>query len=209
MDAAPQSGFMLDDHAIRNSLDRLAAERGFVAQAVHRHGYPTQRRHAPGFATLMRILVGQQVSTMADEGIWARLGTALGEITPQRVLAAEDLPGLSRNKKRYARALAEAVTQGMLDLDTVSMLDDTAAVAQITQVTGFGPWSAQIYLMFGLGRPDVWPAGDLAVRAGIASILQLDAVPDVAAADPLADRYRPHRSAVALLSWHVYNNPAL
>ncbi|MEM8930796.1 MAG: DNA-3-methyladenine glycosylase 2 family protein [Acidobacteriota bacterium] len=196
-----------DPAAIAEDLDRLGDREPRIAAAVAQLGYPPPRVREPGFETLMRILVGQQVSTRAADGIWTTLSTHLGVVTAESVRAADTLPGLSRAKIRYARALADAVLAGSLDLDRLDTLDDAAAIETITAVTGFGPWSADIYLLFALGRPDIWPAGDLAVRAGLATILELDPVPDARAAVPLGDPFRPHRSALALLCWHAYSSP--
>lgn len=209
MAAPAQPEFALDETGIAAGLAVLQTRDSRLARAIAQLGPPPVRRRDPGFATLIRILAGQQVSVPAAEGIWRRLCAHLGAVTPDQVARAETLPGLSSNKIRYARALAEAVQTGQLDVDGLAAQTDEAVVAAITQVTGFGRWSAEMYLMFALGRPDIWPAGDLAVRAGFARLMDTASVPDQKAIAPLADPYRPHRSTLALLCWHAYSAPAL
>jgi DNA-3-methyladenine glycosylase II len=116
--------------------------------------------------------------------------------------------GLSRQKQGYARSLCELVASGELDLDDLPE-DDEEAIAQLTRIKGIGRWSAEIYLLFAEGRPDVWPAGDLAVQAGLAKILGLEERPTEKVTRELAEGWRPHRGSVAILTWHCYNNPAL
>jgi len=133
-------------------------------------------------------------------------------VPPETLLAAsfDDLRacGLSRQKQGYARSLCELVVSGDLDLDSLPA-DDEEAIAQLVRIKGIGRWSAEIYLLFAEGRADVWPAGDLAVQAGIGRILGLETRPSEKDARALAEKWRPHRGAVAILTWHCYNNPAL
>ena len=116
--------------------------------------------------------------------------------------------GLSRQKQGYARSLCELVTSGALDLDSLPA-DDEAAIAELTRIKGIGRWSAEIYLLFAEGRPDIWPAGDLAVQEGLRKLLALDSRPDEKATRALAESWRPHRGAAAIFTWHCYNNAAL
>ena len=197
-----------------SAFSELARRDERVAAALRRHGIPGPRRRRPGFATLARIIVGQQVSARAAASIWARLEEAAGgTVLPSaiRALGPEGLraAGLSRQKGRYLLHLAEAVMTGDFDPCALAALDDEAATAAITALPGFGVWSAKMYLIFALGRPDVWPVEDLGVRAGLARLFALDARPDPAEADGLGTPFRPLRSALALLCWHVlHNEPA-
>src|SRR5690606_24870556 len=111
-------------------------------------------------------------------------------------------------KQGYARSLAELVANGEIDLLSLPG-DDEEAIAQLVRIKGIGCWSAEIYLLFAEGRPDIWPAGDLAVQAGVARILSLPERPSEKATRILAEDWRPHRGAMALFTWHCYNNPAL
>ena len=207
----PADAFRLTAEAIRADLDALAADDAHVAAAVALVGYPAERRRPAGFDTLLRIVVGQQLSTKAAASIYARLEQALdGQVAARPFLALADdrlrAVGFSRSKVAYARGLAEAVADGTLDLGGLAGLADDEAQAVLTRLKGVGPWSAQMYLMFSLGRPDVWPGDDLAVRAGLTRIKGLDQRPTARQTEALAEGWRPRRSAAALLCWHYYSN---
>ena len=194
-------------------LDAVAASEPAIASALARTGYPEPRIRERGYRTLLRTIVGQQVSIAAAASVWRKLEALLGEDIPPHALLAADFDalracGLSRQKQGYARSLCELVVSGELDLAHLPA-DDEEAIAQLVRIKGIGRWSAEIYLLFAEGRHDIWPAGDLAVQAGIARILGLPERPSEKAARDLAERWRPHRGAVAIFTWHCYNNPAL
>lgn len=198
---------------LRTSLDAVAAGEPAIAAALARAGYPEPRLRERGYRTLLRTIVGQQVSVAAAASVWRKLEGLLGADIPPDALLASDFDalracGLSRQKQGYARSLCELVTRGEIDLRALPT-DDEEAIAQLVRIKGIGRWSAEIYLLFAEGRPDVWPAGDLAVQAGLARILSLPERPSEKAARELAESWRPHRGAVAILTWHCYNNPAL
>ncbi|RMD86543.1 MAG: DNA-3-methyladenine glycosylase 2 family protein [Alphaproteobacteria bacterium] len=197
--------------ALTRALDRLAAIDADIARARAAHGDPPPRAGAAGFQTLLRILIGQQLSTKAAQTIADRLAALLGgETAPGALLARNDDElrgiGLSRQKVAYARALAEAVSSGRFDPHGLGDLDDDAAIAAITAHKGFGVWSAQMYLMFSLGRADIWPIGDLGVREGLRRIKNLDVRPDERQAAAIGEAWSPHRSAAAMMCWHVLHN---
>ena len=199
--------------AIREGLDSVAALEPKIAQALQRAGYPEPRIRATGYATLLRTIVGQQVSVAAAASVWTKLEALLGpDIPPGKLLAADfealRACGFSRQKQGYARSLCELVVSGELALDALPA-DDEEAIAELTRIKGIGRWSAEIYLLFAEGRPDIWPAGDLAVQAGLGKLLGMDARPDEKATRVLAEPWRPHRGAMAIFTWHCYNNPAL
>jgi len=184
-----------------------------IAHALQRAGYPEPRIRATGYATLLRTIVGQQVSVAAAASVWTKLEALLGpDIPPEKLLAADfealRACGFSRQKQGYARSLCELVVSGELALDALPA-DDEEAIAELTRIKGIGRWSAEIYLLFAEGRPDIWPAGDLAVQAGLGKLLRMDARPDEKATRALAEPWRPHRGAMAIFTWHCYNNPAL
>ena len=194
-------------------LDAVAASEPAIASALARTGYPEPRIRERGYRTLLRTIVGQQVSIAAAASVWRKLEALLGEDIPPEALLAADFDalracGLSRQKQGYARSLCELVVSGELDLAGLPAGDEEA-IAQLVRIKGIGRWSAEIYLHFAEGRHDIWPAGDLAVQAGIARILGLPERPSEKAARNLAERWRPHRGAVAIFTWHCYNNPAL
>ena len=114
--------------------------------------------------------------------------------------------GFSRQKILYGRALAEAILAGRLDLDLVERVDDETAIAHLCQVKGIGRWSSEIYLLFSLKRPDIWPAGDLAVRAAFGRLRNLPKAPSEREMRQAGDVWRPHRSAAARLLWHLYRH---
>lgn len=198
---------------LRRSLDAIAAlEPGFAA-AIGRVGYPAPRMREPGYETLLRTIVGQQVSVAAAASVWRKLEAELGEGCAPDALLSRDFDalracGLSRQKQGYARSLAELVTTGALDLHALPA-DDEEAIAALTRIKGIGRWSAEIYLLFAEGRPDVWPAGDLAVQVEVGRILSLAERPSEKLTRTLAERWRPHRGAAAIMAWHHYNTEVL
>ena len=203
----------LSAEAIKAGLDALADQEPAMAEALARAGYPEPRIRERGYATLMRTIVGQQVSVAAAASMWRKFEAFLGDdLPPEQVLAAEfdelRACGLSRQKQGYLRSLCELVVTGTLNLDALPA-DDEAAIAELTRIKGIGRWSAEIYLLFAEGRADIWPAGDLAVQAGLHKILGLSERPDEKATRALAEAWRPHRGAAAIFTWHCYNNPAL
>lgn len=198
---------------LRSGLDAIARIEPSIARALEVAGYPEPRIRPTGYATLLRTIVGQQVSVAAAASVWTRLETLLGEgIRPETLLAAEFEAlrgcGLSRQKQGYARSLCELVMAGSLDFDGLPA-DDEEAIAQLVRIKGIGRWSAEVYLLFAEGRPDIWPAGDLAVQAGLHKLLRLNERPSEKLTRELAEGWRPHRGAAAIFTWHCYNNPAL
>ena len=198
---------------IKASLDEVASREPAIAAALAKAGYPAPRIRPTGYMTLLRTIVGQQVSVAAASSMWNKLEAELGEDFTPACLLQRDFDtlracGLSRQKQGYARSLCELVEAGEVDFDDLPD-DDEEAIAELTKIKGIGRWSAEIYLLFAEGRPDIWPAGDLAVMAGIGRILGLQDQPDERATRALADPWRPHRGATAIFTWHCYNNPAL
>ena len=203
----------LTAETLEASLDALALREPHLAAALARAGYPQPRVRSRGWRTMLRTIVGQQVSVAAAASIWRKLEGELGaDPEPDTVLAAsfENLRacGLSRQKQDYARSLCALVAAGELDFAALPG-DDEEAIALLTRIKGIGRWSAEIYLLFAEGRPDIWPAGDLAVQAGLAKILRLEERPSEKQARALAEAWRPHRGAAAIFTWHCYNNAAL
>jgi DNA-3-methyladenine glycosylase II len=199
--------------ALREGLDAIAAQEPAIARALELCGYPEPRIRATGYATLLRTIVGQQVSVAAAASVWAKLEALLGEDMAADALLAADFDslracGLSRQKQGYARSLCELVTSGALKLDALPQGDEEA-IAELVRIKGIGRWSAEIYLLFAEGRADIWPAGDLAVQAGLHKLLGLAERPSEKLTRELAEAWRPHRGAAAIFTWHCYNNPAL
>jgi DNA-3-methyladenine glycosylase II len=200
----------------REAAAALASADPAMAGLVERFGTEDLvarfRRRLPGiagdpFVALLRSIVGQQLSTASAEAIFGRL-VALsggGRPTPAEIAAASDAElrtvGLSRRKVEYVRDLAARVTDGRLDLGGLRRLGDDEVIAQISAVRGLGRWSAELFLLFHLRRPDVFPAGDLVLRRAIRDLYGLEAIPVEPEARKRAERWRPHRSLAATYLW--------
>jgi DNA-3-methyladenine glycosylase II len=179
------------------------------ADALARGGpLPPLARRDPGFGTLLKIILEQQVSVAAAIAMWRKLGAACDPLEPAAFLALGDdavrACGFSRQKAAYGRALAERIVDGTLDLDALSEAPDDDAIRTLVQLRGIGRWSAEIYLMFALGRADVWPADDLAIQVGMQELFALPARPTRRETDAMAEPWRPHRSTAARIVWHHY-----
>jgi DNA-3-methyladenine glycosylase II len=203
----------LTNDQLRSHLDAVAADDAVVAAAIQRCGYPEERIRPTGYRTLLRTIVGQQVSVAAAASVWNKLEAELGEEMHAHELLARDFDtlracGLSRQKQGYARSLCELVAGGALDIENLPESDEEA-IAELTRIKGIGRWSAEIYLLFAEGRQDIWPAGDLAVQEAVGRLLELPARPSEKETRALGDRWSPYRGAMAIFTWHTYNNAAL
>lgn len=199
--------------SIRSHAEALAEREPAFARVLDRLGIPEPRSSEPGAHTLLRTIVGQQVSVAAARSMWSKLESAFGSPPDLRLLLAasdEELraAGMSRQKSAYIRSLAELVISGELDLGALPE-DNEEAIALLTKIKGIGRWSAEIYLLFAEGRPDVWPAGDLAVQIEIGRLLGLPDKPTEKHLRELAEPWRPYRGAAAVLAWHSYNSSVL
>jgi DNA-3-methyladenine glycosylase II len=197
---------------LRYSLDELAAREPRIAAALAEVGYPEPRISEPGYQTLLRAIVGQQVSVASAASLWAKLTAAVGDPPdPAVLLAASDETlrgaGLSRQKASYARSLAEEVVSGRLDFSKLPAGDEDA-IAELVRVKGIGRWTAEVYLLFAEGRTDIWPAGDLAVQIETGRIMGLEGKPTEKRVRELAEAWRPHRGAFAIFTWHHRRNSA-
>jgi DNA-3-methyladenine glycosylase II len=200
---------ILASQAVLDRGARALARRDPVIRRLIASGAkPPLRKREPGFEGLARIIVSQQLSTASAAAIWARLSAAFPGMAPSHVAAASDAelraPGLSTAKIRTLRAIAAAVTEGSLPLDRLAALPADAAHALLTAVHGIGPWTADIYLLFCLGHPDAFPAGDLALQEAARIAYGLDARPKDKAFIALAERWRPWRGVAAKVLWAHY-----
>ena len=189
--------------------DWLVASCPPMARA-HAVGGPFPLRLRPGgFAMLLRAIVGQQVSTAAAQAIWLKTEAVLGEVSPQRVLAAGDAElragGLSRAKARYARALAEHCQTGTLNFKRLPYLSDDEVREVLTAVPGIGVWTADIYLLAAMGRSDAFPVGDLALQEAARDLMGLEARPTPKAFEELSQIWRPWRGVAARMLWQYYS----
>jgi len=201
------------DPALAEPLAFLADRDPDLARALADCGLPPRRRGGPGFAGLLQIIVAQQVSTASAAAILGRLKGRLPRLTPRGLLRLGEAEllglGFSRAKARYALALAEDVLAGRIDIDGLREMEDEAAIEHLTAAKGIGRWSAEIYLLFSLRRPDVMPAGDLALQVAAKRLKRLPDRPDDKVLRGLAEGWRPHRSAAARFLWHAYRHPGL
>nr|WP_298926071.1 DNA-3-methyladenine glycosylase 2 family protein [uncultured Erythrobacter sp.] len=198
---------------IRRGLDELASKDARLASELQRVGYPEPRLRDTGYKTLLRTIVGQQVSVAAATSMWNKLEAELGDGFTPSCLLERDFDtlracGLSRQKQGYARSLCELVAAGEIDFDGLPEGDEDA-IEELTRIKGIGRWSAEIYLMFAEGRADMWPAGDLAVQEGVKRLLDLPERPKERELREIGEQWRPYRGAMALFSWRYYDAPAL
>ena len=199
--------------SIQAHLTSLADREPAFARVIDQLGMPEPRNSEPGAETLLRTIVGQQVSVAAARSMWAKLEAAFGSPPDlEKLLAASDeelrAAGISRQKSGYIRSLAQLVLSRELDLGKLPA-DDEEAIALLTKIKGIGRWSAEIYLLFAEGRADVFPAGDLAVLVEIGRLLGLPDKPSEKQLRDLAEAWRPYRGAAAVLAWHSYNSAVL
>ncbi len=201
------------DTSLRPALEALAARDPDIARCYPACGLPPVRRHKTGFAGVLRIVMAQQVSTASAAAIIGRLNAAVRPLTPEGFLGLDEAVlkaiGLSRQKMRYGRALAEDLLARRIDLRALARMADEEAIAHLVQAKGIGRWTAEIYLLFALRRPDVWPAGDLAVQAAAQRLKNLEQRPAGAAMRALGEPWRPYRSAAARFLWHLYRHPGV
>jgi DNA-3-methyladenine glycosylase II len=196
--------------AARAGIAGLIARDAVFAGIEAEAGPLPWRSRATGFPGLLQAIMGQQISNQAAAAIWGRLRVLPGATTPAGLLALTDDDlrgaGLSRPKVSHSRSLADAFLDGRLDPDVIALMDDDAAIATIASVRGLGPWTAEVYLLFALGRPDVFPAGDLALAASAAHLKNLPARPPAPALRLLAEPWRPWRGLAARLLWHHWRH---
>lgn len=196
----------ITEESLPAAVEALVALEPDFARAVAEAGPPPLRYSPPGFATLLRIIVAQQVSLASAAAIWARLEALVAPLEPERMLQFDETAlrtaGLSRAKARYALSLADLLRSGALDLEELNRLDDEAAVARLVQVKGLGRWSAECYLLFSHGRPDVFPAEDVGLMQGLQRLRQMPVRPDGRELRALAEAWKPLRAVAARLLWH-------
>ncbi len=192
---------------IAEAAAALGAVDSRMAEAVATAGLPPLRRKPPGFAGLFRIVVGQQVSTASAAAIWSRIEGG-GLTAPAAVLGAGEegmrRAGLSRPKARYAVLIAEAVESGAFSFERHAAMPDAEAFASMTALKGVGRWTAEAYQLICEGRPDVFPAGDLALQEGARRLSRLDERPSEATLAEMAEAWRPWRAVAARVIWAYY-----
>ncbi|MDE2048766.1 MAG: DNA-3-methyladenine glycosylase 2 family protein [Betaproteobacteria bacterium] len=192
---------------VASALDHLCAGHPPLRRLLACHGYPPFWRRTPGFATLVLIILEQQVSLASAHAVYPRVRAQLGEVTPDAVTqagaAALGLAGVTRPKQRAVLALAEACRCGALDLAALDRLPDDAVADALTALPGVGPWTANVYLLMVLCRTDVWPVHDVALHEALRRALGAAQRPGAHEALNWAEGCRPHRAAAARLLYHA------
>jgi DNA-3-methyladenine glycosylase II len=199
---------VLDEVLLRKAVGVLADHDPDLAAIVRRYGAPPMWSRPPGYSTLIRIILEQQVSLSSARAAYERLEDALGEITPSNFLRLNDAElkavGFSRQKTRYGRMLAEEIVDGSFDIDALGNLPDEEVRARLIELKGIGRWSADIYLLMALRRPNIWPHGDLALVSAVTRIKGLDKPQTNEDWDMIGEAWRPWRSVAARLAWFDY-----
>jgi DNA-3-methyladenine glycosylase II len=202
----------LDPVSLVETAKKLAEADADLARILDAYGPPPLWDRPPGFGTLVFIILEQQVSLASARAAYNRLAETISPILPVPFLQLDDETlkriGFSRQKAAYSRNLAQAVLQGDIDLDTLPGLSDHAVRAELVRLKGIGRWTADIYLMEVLLRPDIWPSGDLALAIAVQRVKGLEVLPSPAELEALGERYQPWRSVAARFFWHDYlSNP--
>lgn len=193
---------------LREGLDALARADPLIARVRAETGEVPLNWSEPGFSGLIQIIMAQQLSKFAAEAIWRRLKARVRPMTPERLARAREATlrgcGLSAAKIATVRALSEALCRGEVDLDGFDARPADDIIDELCRVKGIGPWTAELYLLFGIGHADIWPAGDLALQVAVGEALDLDGRPDASAVAEIAARWRPWRGVAARLFWSYY-----
>jgi DNA-3-methyladenine glycosylase II len=196
-----------DTDALSSACSALASAEPVFARLIERNGMPPLWRREASYATIVRLILEQQVSLASATAAYARLAGRVGVVTPKAILASSDgqlrADGFSRQKARYVRDIATAVIDGSFDPAAVAD-DRDDAMAALLELRGIGPWTASCYALFVMGEPDVWPTGDRALHVAMGDVFGLAGVPTTGEAEVMAEAWSPHRSTAARLLWHDY-----
>ena len=198
----------LTRETLATAVDDLAARDAVLGRIVERFGAPPLWDRRPGFPTLVQIILEQQVSLASAAAAFGRLQARLEPVTPAGFLQLTDAEllavGFSRQKARYVRALSSALVEGTIDLQALDGRDDEAVERELLAIPGVGPWTATIYLLMALRRPDAWPASDIALAQSLAEAGGLQRRPTPDEMTVLAEAWRPWRAVAARILWHGY-----
>lgn len=199
---------MLDETSFAATAAALCETDAGLAAIVETHGLPAFWARETGLETLVLLILEQQVSLASAKAAYVRLETRLGGLTTGGILGSTDeelrADGFSRQKARYVRALSTALETGSLDLAGLETLADDGVRTALVALPGIGPWTADVYLLSALRRPDVWPVGDIALQEAARRVRGLDARPSTLELEAIGDAWRPHRASAARLLWHLY-----
>ena len=191
----------------KGDLAKLATIDRDIKSALKTYGPPRDRTEPPGYATLARVIVGQQISTKAAAAVWTRFCAAKYNLSTHAAKASIDAlcqHGLSRRKAEYVKGLAEAIENGSLDLDALALMEGPQITKVLVSIRGIGEWTADNYRLFVLADMDAWPYNDLALQEGMKILKKLKTRPDSDTMKKMGEKWKPHRGAGALMLWHVY-----
>jgi len=198
----------ITDETLRMGVDALAERDSDLCRIRDRLGYPPLWAREPGFASLVHIILEQQVSIKAAATMFQRLASHLGSVTPELVQKAGESElrqvGLTRQKARYCVELANRIAGGALELSKLDTLDDAQGRSHLLNIPGLGPWTVDVYYMMALRRANVWPQGDLALASAIQDIKQLEARPTRDEQLVFAEQWQPWRAVAARMLWMHY-----
>jgi DNA-3-methyladenine glycosylase II len=199
---------ILDDQFFSQAVRDLCERDGDLAAVVEKFGPPPFWKREPGFPTLVYIILEQQVSLASARALYSRLQDAVRPFTPSRFLKLTEAEmrrlGFSRQKTHYTRLLADAIHRRQLKLQALHKLEDKLAHEQLTSLKGIGNWTADIYLLSALRRPDIWPIGDLALATAVQEVKRLRNRPSPERLEKIGAPWRPWRAVAARLFWHAY-----
>ena len=200
----------LTSKTFNDAVAMLAERDADLGAIVSRFGRPKMWRRTGGYATLVLLILEQQVSLSSAQAAHRRLTATAGSLTPERVGQLSDqefrAAGVSRQKTRYIRHLGDSVLDRSLRIDRFGRKADDEVRSELTRIKGIGPWTADVYLLTCLMRPDVWPVGDIALQAAAKDVKGLDARPGPAELTGIGEAWRPWRSVAARILWHHYLN---
>ena len=203
-------GWMINNNTFIAAIEELKQRDRNLAEILDTWGYPPSWQREPGFATLIRIILEQQVSYASAKAAFKRLEDAVADLTPASFLTLDDAElkavGFSRQKTRYGRILAQAILNQELDLANLSVASDQQIRQELTKIKGIGDWTVDIYLMMALQRSDVFPAKDLAVAIAVKEIKDLPQRPTAAELEVIAESWKPYRAIATKILWHYYLN---
>lgn len=201
---------MTKQSQLDKQVDALAQLEPRFGAALEAAGRPSMRPARQGFPALMEIITGQQLSVASAKAIWARIEAAIDPMTPEKTLTFSDeefrVMGMSGQKIRYSRHLAETILGGQLSLETLCDAPVDQAISQLTAVKGIGSWTAEIYLLFCERHADVFPAGDLALQAAAQHLFDLGERPAEKPMAEMATAWAPYRGAASLTLWTYYRH---
>ncbi len=204
----PPPPLRLDEASLAVGLDWLASVDPDLGLVLATLGAPPLWARPPGFATLIHIILEQQVSLASARAAFVRLQERVSPLTPQGFLELDDATlkaiGFSWQKTAYGRFLAQAILDGAIDLEALEGADDETVRRELTRLKGIGAWSSEIYLLMALLRPDVWPTGDLALASAVRRVKHLETIPGPEEMERLGEAWRPWRAAAARVFWHYY-----